>query len=131
MPCVLNYCTTKALGQYKRPARHGVPVVRDAEELSEVICPADERQLDAEVIKQQHLKALPLFLPRLWFIRLDLILLHEREELEDKSRQTEQEVDQFMDDERAPGGDLEFAVVLQHVIPRELQRFLKRILWKK
>lgn len=56
--------------------------------------------------------------------RLDLILLHEREELKDKSRQTEQEIDQFVDDEGAPGGDLEFAIVLQHVIPCMLQRFL-------
>lgn len=76
------------------------------------------------MIKQQHFKALPLFLPCLWFILLDFILLHEREELKDKSRQAEQEIDEFMDDERAPGGDLEFAVVLQHVVPRVLQRFL-------
>jgi len=62
---------------------------------------------------------------------LDFILLHEREELKDKSRQTEEEIDEFMDDERAPGGDLEFAVVLQHVVPRVLQRFLQRIFWKK
>lgn len=63
--------------------------------------------------------------------RLDLILLHEREELKDKSRQAEEEIDEFMDNERAPGGDLEFGVVLQHVVPRVFQRFLQWILRKE
>lgn len=50
------------------PAGHGLPVVRDVEVLGEVVGAADEGQLDAEVIEQQHLEALPLFLPRLRFI---------------------------------------------------------------
>lgn len=61
---------------------------------------------------------------------MDLILLHEGEELKDKARQTEQEINQFMDDEGSPSGDLEFAIVLQHVIPGVLQRFLQWIGWQ-
>ena len=50
------------------PAWHGVPVVRDVEEFSEVVSPADQRQLDAEMVEQQHLETSPLFLPGLWFV---------------------------------------------------------------
>lgn len=45
------------------PAWHGVPVVGDVEELGEVVSPADQRKLDTEVVKQQHLETSPLFLP--------------------------------------------------------------------
>lgn len=42
---------------------------------------------------------------------LDLVFLHEGHELEQEPRQAEQEVNEFMDDERPPGGNLEFGVV--------------------
>lgn len=50
------------------PARHGVPVIGDAEVFCEVVCATDERQLDAEVIEKEHLKTLPLLLPCLRFV---------------------------------------------------------------
>jgi len=127
VPGVLNHSTAKTLGQQVGPAGHGVPVVGDVEELSEVVGATDERQLDAEVVEQQHLETLPLFLPSLRLVLLDLILLHEGQELEQEARHTEQEVDELVNDERSPGGDLELGVVVQHVIPGLLQRGLEGV----
>lgn len=35
-----------------------------------------------------------------------------------------------MDDERAPGGNLEFGVVVQHVAPGVFQGGLERVFWQ-
>jgi len=127
VPGVFHHSTAQTLGHQVGPARHRVPVVRDAEELCEVVCSTDQRQLDAEVVEQQHLKAPPLFLPGLWLILLDLILLHEGHELEQEAGEAEEEVDELVDDERAPGGDLELGVVVHHVAPGVLERGLEGV----
>lgn len=128
VPCVFNNSAAQALSQEVRPARHGFPVVRDVEELGEVVSPADQRQLDAEVVEQQHLETSPLFFPCFWFVLLDLVLLHEGQELKHEARQAEEEVDELMDDEGPPGGDLEFGVVVQHVAPGMFQGGLEGVL---
>jgi len=130
VPGVFNNSTAKTLSQEVRPARHGVPVIRDVEEFSEVVSPADQRQLDAEMVEQQHLETSPLFLPGLWFVRLDLVFLHEGHELEDETRQAEEEVDELVDDEGPPGGNLKLGVVVQHVAPGVFQRGLEGVFWQ-
>lgn len=50
------------------PAWHWVPVVGDVEVLSEVVGSTDQRQLDEEMIEEQHFEAFPLLLPGLWFV---------------------------------------------------------------
>jgi len=129
VPGVLDHSTAKTLSQQVGPAGHRVPVVGDVEELSEVVRATDEGQLDAEMIEQQHLETLPLFLPSLRPVLLDLILLHEGQELEQEARKAEQEVDELVNEERAPGGDLELGVVVQHVAPGLLQRGLEGVGW--
>lgn len=61
---------------------------------------------------------------------LDLVLLHEGQELEKKPRQAEKEVNELMDEERPPGSDLKLGVVVQHVAPGILQRGLEGVLWQ-
>lgn len=61
---------------------------------------------------------------------LDLVFLHEGHELEKESRQAEQEVDELMDDEWPPGGNLELCVVVQHVAPSMFQWGLKGVFWQ-
>lgn len=99
VPGIFNSCTAKTLNQDIWPAWHGVPVIRNVEIFCEVISPTDQRQLDAEVVEQQHLETSPLFLPCLWFVLLDLVFLHEGHELEEEARQTKQKVDELVDNE--------------------------------
>lgn len=61
---------------------------------------------------------------------MDLVFLHEGHELEKESWQAEQEVNKLMDDERPPGGNLEFGVVVQHVAPGMFQCGLKGVFWQ-
>lgn len=61
---------------------------------------------------------------------LDLIFLHEGQELEDEARQAEEEIDELVYDERTPGGDLELGVVVQHVVPGVFQRGLEGVSWE-
>lgn len=61
---------------------------------------------------------------------LDLVLLHERKELEDKTRQAEEEVDELVDDEGPPSCDLELGVVVQHVAPGVFQGGLEGVFWQ-
>ncbi len=62
---------------------------------------------------------------------MDLVFLHEGHELEEETRQAEQEVDEFMDDERPPGGNLELGVVVQHVAPGVFQGGLEGVFWQR
>lgn len=61
---------------------------------------------------------------------LDLESLHERHKLEEEAGQAEQEVDELVDNQRAPGGDLELGVVVQHVAPGMFQWGLEGVLWQ-
>lgn len=61
---------------------------------------------------------------------LDLVSLHEGHELEQEAGQAEQEVDQLVDEERPPGGNLELGVVVQHVAPGVFQGGLEGVLWQ-
>lgn len=61
---------------------------------------------------------------------LDLESLHERHKLEEEAGQAEQEVDELVDNQRPPGGDLELGVVVQHVAPGMLQWGLEGVLWQ-
>lgn len=112
VPGVFNNGTAEALSQDEGPARHGVPVIRDVEKLSEIVGSTDQRQLDEEMIEQKHLETFPLFLPRLWLVLLDLVFLHEGQELEKESRQAEQEVNELMNEERPPCGNLKLGVIV-------------------
>lgn len=58
---------------------------------------------------------------------LDLVFLHEGHELEEESWQAEQEVDELVDDERPPGGNLELGVVVHHVAPGVFQGGLEGV----
>lgn len=58
---------------------------------------------------------------------MDFILLHVGYELKDKPGHAEQEVRSFVNYERAPGGDLELGVVVQHVVPRILEGLLQGV----
>lgn len=60
---------------------------------------------------------------------LDLIFLHEGHELEEETRQAEQEIYELVYDERSPGGNLELGVVVQHVVPSVFQRGLEGVFW--
>lgn len=93
VPGILNNSTAEALSQEIWPAWHGVPVIRNVEILGEVVSATDQRQLDAEMVEKQHLETPPLFLPRLWLVLLNLVFLHEGQELEEKTGQAEQEID--------------------------------------
>lgn len=62
---------------------------------------------------------------------LDLVLLHKGQELEKEPGQAEQEVNELMDEERPPGGDLKLGVIVQHVAPGMLQRVLEGVLWQR
>lgn len=68
--------------------------------------------------------------PKLATDLLDLVFLHEGHELEKESRQAEQEVNELMNEERPPCGDLKLGVIVQHVAPGVFQRGLKGILWQ-
>lgn len=59
---------------------------------------------------------------------LDLVLLHEGQELEKEAGQAEEEVNELMDEERPPGGDLKLGVIVQHVAPGMFQRGLEGVL---
>lgn len=69
------------------------------------------------MIEQEHFKASPLAFPCLRPVLLDFKPLHEWNELKEKARQAEHEVDGFMDNEGSPCGNLELGVVVQHVDP--------------
>lgn len=153
---LLRSCdTVVSLKTLDWPAWHWVPVVRDVEVLSEVVGSTDQRQLDEEMVEEQHFEASPLLLPGLWFVLhththrrrvtspekflkvwqtesttnlLDLESLHERHKLEEEAGQAEQEVDELVDNQRPPGGDLELGVVVQHVAPGMLQWGLEGVL---
>lgn len=58
---------------------------------------------------------------------MDLVFLHEGHELEEESWQAEQEVDELVDDERPPGGNLELGVVVHHVAPGVFQGGLEGV----
>lgn len=59
---------------------------------------------------------------------MNLVFLHEGHELEEETRQAEEEVDELVDDERPPCGNLKLGVVVQHVAPRVLQGGLEGVL---
>lgn len=88
VPCVLNNSTTQALHCNYLPSWHLLPIIGNVEELSEVVGTTDQRQLDAEMVEQQHFEAPPLFLKAFWSVLLYLILLHGRNKLKNKTRQT-------------------------------------------
>lgn len=82
------------------------------------------------MVEQQHLETSPLFLPGLWLVLLDLVFLHEGHELPEEARQAEQEVDELVDNERPPSGNLELGVVIQHVAPGVFQGGLEGVFWQ-
>ncbi len=61
---------------------------------------------------------------------LDFVFLHEGHELEEESRKAKQEIDELMDDERPPGGNLKLGVVVQHVAPGVFQGGLEGVFWQ-
>lgn len=81
------------------------------------------------MVEYQHLETFPLFLPGLWLVLLDLVFLHEGHELEEETRQAEEDKEELMHDERPPGGNLELGVVVQHVVPGLFQRGLEGVFW--
>lgn len=105
------------------------------------------------MVEEQHFEASPLLLPGLWFVLdtrrdshtkngqcflksqqaestthlLDLVSLHERHKLEQEAGQAEQEVDELVNEEGPPRGNLELGVVVQHVAPGVFQRRLEGV----
>lgn len=61
---------------------------------------------------------------------MNLVFLHEGHELEEETRQAEQDVDELVDKERPPSGDLEFSVVVQHVAPGVFKGGLEGVFWQ-